>query len=270
MNLAIIEDRLFLVSVMLYSITMGFYFFSYINKSKKTGARAGLLLKVAFVIHTVAIITRGFASGRAPLSNQYEFATAFAWGIALFLIIFESKYEYYSMGAFVVPLLLIVIGYAAMRNREIRPLMPALQSWWLVIHVSLAVFAYGSFAVAAGTSVMYLIKDKQKSTDNRLPAKEELDEMSYRAVLIGFLFLSMTIITGALWAKKSWGRYWAWDPKESWSLVTWIIYTVYLHLRKSRGMVNKKAAWFCILGFIAVLFTYIGVNTLLPSLHSYL
>lgn len=270
MNLVQIEDKLFLVGVLIYALTMVLYFISYINKSEKMGKNAQIALQIAFVIHTGAIIVRGFASNRVPLTNQYEFATAFAWGIALFLIIFEKKYKYYSMGTFVVPLLLIVIGYAALRNKEIQPLMPALKSWWLVIHVSLAILSYGSFAVATGTSVMFLIQDKNgNSKDTRLPDKEKLDEITYRAVLLGFLFLSMTIITGALWAKKSWGRYWAWDPKETWSLVTWIIYTIYLHLRRSRGLINKKSAWFCIIGFIAVLFTYIGVNTLLPSLHSY-
>lgn len=269
MNLVQVEDKLFLFAVLIYALTMVLYFFSYINKSEKIGTRAQNVLMVAFIIHTIAIIVRGIASKRVPLTNQYEFATAFAWGIALFLIIFEKKYKYYSMGTFVVPLLLIVIGYAALRNKEIQPLMPALKSWWLVIHVSLAILSYGSFAVATGTSLMFLIQDKKESKDARLPSKEKLDEITYRAVLVGFLFLSMTIVTGALWAKKSWGRYWAWDPKETWSLVTWIIYTLYLHLRKSKGLADKKSAWFCIIGFIAVLFTYIGVNTFLPSLHSY-
>lgn len=269
MTLVQVEDKLFLVAVLLYAVTMVLYFISYINKNEKIGKNAQRLIKIAFIIHTVAILVRGFASQRVPLTNQYEFATAFAWGIALFLIIFENKYQYYSMGTFVVPLLLVVIGYAALRNKEIQPLMPALKSWWLVIHVSLAILSYGSFAVATGTSVMFLIQDGKKVKDPRLPTSKKLDEISYRAVLLGFLFLSMTIITGALWAKKSWGRYWAWDPKETWSLVTWIIYTLYLHLRKSKGLANRKAAWFCIIGFIAVLFTYIGVNTFLPSLHSY-
>lgn len=269
MNLVQVEDKLFLFAVLIYALTMALYFFSYINKSEKMGKRAQNVLQIAFLIHTAAIIVRGLASKRVPLTNQYEFATAFAWGIALFLMIFERKYKYYSMGTFVVPLLLIVIGYAALRNKEIQPLMPALKSWWLVIHVSLAILSYGSFAVATGTSIMFLIQNKKDSKDKRLPSKEKLDEITYRAVLLGFLFLSMTIVTGALWAKKSWGRYWAWDPKETWSLVTWIIYTVYLHLRRSKGLANEKSAWFCIIGFIAVLFTYIGVNTLLPSLHSY-
>jgi cytochrome c-type biogenesis protein CcsB len=264
-----VEDKLFLIAVLLYAATMVFYFISYINKNEKIGKRGQILLKLAFIIHTLAIIVRGFASKRVPLTNQYEFATAFARGIGLFLIIFEKKYKYYSVGTFVVPILLVVIGYAALRNKEIQPLMPALKSRWLVIHVSLAILSYGSFAVATGTSCMYLIKNKKGDKDHRLPEKEKLDEMSYRAVLLGFLFLSMTIITGALWAKKSWGRYRARDPKETRSLVTWIIYTVYLHLRRSKGLENEKAAWFCIIGFIAVLFTYIGVNTFFPSLHSY-
>ncbi|MDO5028053.1 MAG: c-type cytochrome biogenesis protein CcsB [Bacillota bacterium] len=269
MTLVQIEDKLFLFAVFIYALSMVLYFLSYINKNEKIAKKAQVALRLSFLIHTAAIIVRGLAAARMPLSNQYEFATAFAWGVALFLIIFENKYKYYSMGSFVLPLLLIVIGYAALANKEIQPLMPALKSWWLLIHVSLAILAYGSFALATGTSIMFLIQNKKDGPDSRLPGKEDLDQITYRAVVLGFLFLSMTIITGALWAKKSWGRYWAWDPKETWSLVTWIIYTIYLHLRRSKGLADQKSAWFCILGFLAVLFTYVGVNTLLPSLHSY-
>lgn len=264
-----LEDILFFAAVALYLLSMTLYFYTFINKKDTVGKKASLILKLGFLFHTIAIIFRGIAAGRVPLSNQYEFATTFAWGIALFLILFERKYKYYSIGAFVVPILFLVIGYAAMRNREIRPLMPALQSWWLVIHVSMAIIGYGSFAVACGVSAMYLVKDGEKGENIRLPDKKVLDEISYKAVIFGYLFLTLCIITGAFWAQKAWGRYWAWDPKETWSLITWIIYTAYLHMRKTKDLRGKKAALFAVLGFIAVLFTYIGVNTLLPSLHSY-
>ena len=105
--------------------------------------------------------------------------------------------------------------------------------------------------------------------DKYFPDKDHLDLLNYRIISLGFLFLTLVIITGAIWAQKAWGRYWTWDPKETWSLVTWIIYAIYLHMRISRGWRGKKAAWFAVIGFICVVFTYIGVNTLIPSIHSY-
>lgn len=265
-----LEDILFTLAVILYLISMVLYFIVLLTHKEKAGEYASLVLKVSFAIHTFAIIARGIGAGRFPLSNQYEFATSFAWGIALFLIIFESKYKYSSIGAFVVPILFLIIGYAAMQNKEVRPLMPALQGGWLAIHVSMAIIGYGSFAVACGVAAMYLVKVKKTdSVKVKLPESTQLDLISYRAIMLGYMFLTLTIITGALWAQKAWGRYWAWDPKETWSLITWIIYTAYLHMRKVKGMKGKKAAWFAVIGFICVVFTYVGVNTLIPSIHSY-
>lgn len=267
MNYSKAEDILFLITVVTYLLSMVLYFVAFSGKTKKAPRLAGGLVKIGFVVHSLAILARGIAAQRPPLSNQYEFATAFAWGIALFFILFQAKYKHASMGAFVLPLIFLIIGYAAMQSREIKPLMPALQSIWLVIHVAMAIIGYGSFAVAAGLAAMYLTKRAKPTSP--LPSGEELDRISYRAVIFGYLFLTLTIITGALWAQKAWGRYWMWDPKETWSLITWLIYTAYLHMRKTRGMAGRKAALFAILGFIAVIFTYVGVNKLLPSLHSY-
>lgn len=269
-NFTNLEDILFTITVGLYLISMVLYFIVLLSHVEKYGRFASLILKLAFIMHTLAIVIRGIGAGRMPLSNQYEFATSFAWGIALFLIIFESKYKYHSIGAFVVPILFLIIGYSAMQNKEVRPLMPALQSGWLAIHVSMAIIGYGSFAVACGVAAMYLVKKKNpNNTKIKLPEANELDLISYRAIMLGYMFLTLTIITGGLWAQKAWGRYWAWDPKETWSLITWFIYTGYLHMRRVKGMKGEKAARFAIIGFICVIFTYVGVNTLLPSLHSY-
>ncbi len=269
-NFENIEDILFTITVALYLVSMVLYFITLLAQKEKYGKLASTVLKGAFLLHTAALVTRGIGAGRMPLSNQYEFATSFAWGIALFLIIFERKYKYSAIGAFVVPILFLIIGYAAMQNKEVRPLMPALQSGWLAIHVSMAIIGYGSFAVACGVAAMYLVKRKHpENTKVKLPEAKELDLISYRAIMLGYMFLTLTIITGGLWAQKAWGRYWAWDPKETWSLITWFIYTAYLHMRKVKGMKDEKAARFAIIGFICVIFTYVGVNTLLPSLHSY-
>lgn len=264
------ENILFTVALVCYVLAMFIYFFVFANQNDKWARIAIAIVAVGFVAHTVAIFARGIGAQRVPLSNQYEYATGFSWGIALFFLIFQKKYNYRSIGTFVVPIIVLIIGYAALLNKEVRPLMPALQSGWLVVHVSMAIIGYGSFGVACGVAAMYIAKEKGGGKiAHGLPDLPILDTISYKAIVIGYLFLTLCIITGALWAQKSWGRFWAWDPKETWSLITWFIYTAYLHMRRTRNMRGHKAAWFAVFGFIAVIFTYIGVNTLLPSLHSY-
>ncbi|NLK59402.1 MAG: c-type cytochrome biogenesis protein CcsB [Tissierellia bacterium] len=264
-----IENITFTIALLLYLLAMVLYFITIVAK-KSLAKPARYAVWLGFFLHTAAIVVRGIGAGRAPLSNQYEFATAFAWGIALFFLLFERKYRFDAMGAFVTPLLFLIMGYASMLSREVRELMPALQSGWLVIHVSMAIIGYGAFAVACGVSLMFLAKSySQRARDAGLPELEQLDRVSYRAVQFGYLFLTLTIITGAIWAQYAWGRYWAWDPKETWSLVTWIIYTIYLHVRRKNRLTDTGAAWYAVIGFVCVIFTYIGVNTLLPSLHSY-
>lgn len=264
-----IENIMFTGALLFYLAAMVLYFVFIVAK-KPVGRLAMLGVRAGFVLHTAAIVVRGIGAGRAPLSNQYEFATAFAWGIALFFLLFEHRYKYQAMGAFVTPLLFLIMGYASMLSREVRELMPALQSGWLVIHVSMAIISYGAFAVSCGVSLMFLAQSySQKAREAGLPTLVQLDRVSYRAVQFGYLFLTLTIITGAIWAQYAWGRYWAWDPKETWSLVTWIIYTIYLHVRRKNRLDQTGAAWYSVIGFACVIFTYIGVNTLLPSLHSY-
>ncbi|NMD37642.1 MAG: c-type cytochrome biogenesis protein CcsB [Christensenellaceae bacterium] len=272
MDLARLETMLFYVALGVYFISMVLFILFFVNKKDKLGSYGRNFVLIGIIIHTLALVARTINAGRLPLSNQYEFATTFAWGIALCYLIFEKKFSFKAMGTFVTPILFLIIGYAAMRDKSVRPLMPALQSNWLAIHVGLAIISYGSFAVAAGISGMYIMRDKfgqDSFFQKHIPDPEKLDDLSYRAIAAGFLFLSVVIITGAIWAEAAWGSYWAWDPKETWALITWIIYAIYLHLRISKGWRGKKTAWFAIIGFICVIFTYVGVNTLLPSLHSY-
>lgn len=273
MNYIQIESALFYIALALYLISTVLYFVFFVNKNEKAGEYGSKVVKIAFVLHTFALIFRSIGAKRLPLSNQYEFATSFAWAIAFFFILSEKKLKFRALGTFVVPIIFLIIGYAAMQNKDVRPLMPALQSYWLTIHVILAIFSYGAFAVSAGISIMYLLKSKftnDEFVNKHIPSSEKLDVLSYRFVAIGFLLLTLVIITGAIWAEVAWGRYWNWDPKETWALITWIIYAIYLHLRISRGWRGKSTAIFSIIGFICVLFTYIGVNTLLPGLHSYM
>ncbi len=155
---------------------------------------------------------------------------------------------------------------------NIRPLLPALKSNWLIAHVMTCFLGYAGFAIAFGISIMYLIKQDDHRGKGwlltRLPEPGLLDELTHQMVMFGFLFLSIGIITGAVWANSAWGRYWGWDPKETWSLITWFIYATFLHARMMRGWAGKRIAILSVIGFIAVMFTYFGVNYL-PGLHSY-
>ncbi|MCR4676384.1 MAG: c-type cytochrome biogenesis protein CcsB [Sphaerochaetaceae bacterium] len=267
-----IENTLFTIVLITYFLSMAFYFLYVVGK-KKIYSRLGLGLQIlGLVLHTAAIICRGIGAGRLPLTNQYEFASAFAWGLCLISLIFILIYRFYTLGAFASPVFLVMTGYAALLDNQVRELMPALRSGWLGIHVSTAIISYGAFGLAFVLGIVFLLRDKLKARgflDRHLPDKEKLDMLGYRSVALGVLFLTITIITGAIWAEQAWGRYWSWDPKETWSLITWIIYAIYLHLRIRRGYHGKAAAIFAIIGFGCVLFTYVGVNTLIPGLHSY-
>lgn len=267
-----IENTLLTIVMVLYFAGMILNFVFVAAKKEIFSTIALILQGAGLVLHTAALICRGIGAGRFPLTNQYEFATSFAWALCLVSLIFILKYKFRVLGVFAAPLIFLIIGYAAMQSRDVHELMPALRSNWLVFHVSTAIIAYGGFGVAFVLSVIYLMREKMKEGgfwDAHIPAREKLDLISYRSVSLGMLFLTFTIITGAIWAERAWGSYWSWDPKETWSLVTWIIYAIYLHLRLRRGVNGKTAALFAVIGFICVIFTYIGVNTLLPGMHSY-
>jgi cytochrome c-type biogenesis protein CcsB len=213
--------------------------------------------------------------GRIPLSNLYESLVFFALMIALIYYVIETKYDQKSIGAFAMPLAALSMAYASLSpniSDRIQPLLPALKSNWLTVHVVTCFIGYAAFAIAFGLGMMYLIKggkDNQEDTfRSRIPQSRILDELIHQMVLFGFLFLSAGIISGAVWANSAWGRYWGWDPKETWSLITWFVYAILLHVRFMRGWRGKRIAVFSMIGFISVLITYFGVNYL-PGLHSY-
>ncbi len=267
-----IENTLFTAVMLLYFAAMIGYF-AFVAVKRDGIARIAVILQGAgLALHTAALICRGVGAGRLPLTNQYEFATSFAWGLCLVSLIFVLRFRFPVLGVFAAPVTFLVIGYAAMQSREVRELMPALRSNWLGFHVSTAIIAYGAFGVSFVLGVIFLLRDRMKARgflDEHIPGREKLDMISYRSVSLGLLFLTFTIITGAIWAERAWGSYWSWDPKETWSLVTWIIYAAYLHLRIRKGWEGRAAAIFAVVGFVCVMFTYIGVNTLLPGVHSY-
>jgi cytochrome c-type biogenesis protein CcsB len=183
------------------------------------------------------------------------------------------------IGAFVMPIPFITLAYTSIAkniSKEISPLIPALQSNWLIAHVITCFIGYGAFAVAAGLGIIYLLRhfaDKikfiQESLISRLPDLRTLDDLIHKTIIFGFLWLSAGIITGAVWANEAWGTYWQWDPKETWSIITWFVYAFTLHARFTRGWNGSRIAWLAVIGLVSVFFTYFGVNYLLDGLHSY-
>lgn len=222
---------------------------------------------LAFAFLSVALVFRTIDTGHGPFANMYEFSIAFAWGVLAAYLYSLHRYQQWVIGLIVLPVGLAMLLYATTIPNTAAPLVPALQnSLLLTIHVAVAIIAYGAFAVAAAAAILYLI---QPSGGRRsLPKPELLDELSYRVTLIGFPFLTLTIVLGAVWADVAWGRYWSWDPKESASLVTWLICGAYLHARVARDWRGRRAAWLLLAVFAATLFTYFG-NLFFGGLHSY-
>jgi len=245
------------------------------------GLFASWLTMVTAAAHTLAIIWRWIESyqigiGRAPFTNLYESLIFFAWTIAGLYLILEYLYKNRTIGAFVLPLAFLAMAYAGLQPKEIQPLVPALKSNWLIAHVVTCFLGYAGFALAAGLAVMYLIRRSetrqgrnQSGFFSHLPDKSVLDNLIYQTIVIGFLLLTAGIITGAVWAHSAWGSYWSWDPKETWSLITWLVYAAVLHARMVRGWMGRRIAVMALVGFGCVLFTYFGVNLLLAGLHSY-
>jgi cytochrome c-type biogenesis protein CcsB len=228
---------------------------------------ATLMLAIALLFLTLSIVARATATGHGPFSNMYEFSVAFCWGIMAASLYFQWRYRIAVVTASGVVIALALLAYAYTLPSRHVPLAPALQqSLLLSFHVAAAMLAYGMFAIGFGAAAIYLVRRYYIDTDaSRL---ETLEDTAHHAVLIGFPFMTLTIVLGALWADIAWGRYWGWDPKETSSLVTWLVYAAYLHARVLRGWRGSKSVFLIVVGFLAVLFTYFG-NYFFGGLHGY-
>ena len=235
--------------------------------SGSLGGYGTLVAWLAFTFTTASLAFRAAATGHGPFANMYEFAIAFAWGVLAMHVSFERRYRQRTLGLVTLPVALALLLYAASIPATLEPLVPALQnSLLLTVHVAVAIVAYGTFSVAFAAAVLYLVQPERGR--GGLPRPALLDEIAHRAVVIGFPFLTLVIVLGAVWAEVAWGSYWSWDPKETAALVTWLIYGSYLHARVVRGWSGRRAAWLLVLGFAATLFTYFG-NVFFGGLHSY-
>lgn len=247
------------------------------------GQVATIITAVGLVANTAALATRAYERLElmgtfAPWSNQFEAMAFVAWAIILGYLLLEMRYRIKTIGAFVVGIGFIAMGAASLlpyRYQTAEPLVPALNSYWIYIHVSVTLLSYAAFAMAGGLGMMYLLKERAELKGKRtgivasFPDLETIDELGYKAIMVGFPLLAFGIILGAMWANYAWGGYWSWDPKETWSLIVWLIYGAYIHARMTRGWEGRRAAIYSIFGFLMVIFCFWGVNFLLSGLHAY-
>jgi len=233
------------------------------------GAMGQVFVWAAFVLVGLGMLVRAYLVGRGPWGNLYEFSVAFAFGIIAATLYLERRYPIRAICFLPVGVATFLLAYAFTLPQQISPLVPALDNPpLLTIHVAMAMISYGIFAVSFGAAVGYLVQGRENRV-SWLPPAKVLDEVAYRAVIIGFPIFATLIILGSWWAAIAWGRYWGWDPKETSALVTWLIYAVYLHARSQRGWAGRPAALILVIGFGAVLFTYLGGNLFFGGLHSY-
>src|SRR5487761_1323607 len=237
---------------------------------------------VGILAHVVAVVTRGFAVHRAPWGNMYEFVTALTCVAAIFFCYVMVRHRVWALGVFVMGAVVIALGLAeTVIYTAAGPLVPALQSYWLSIHVTAMTLATGTYFVAAVLGAVYLFTERHASRVaagrptgadgivRRLPGPEALDRLAYRTVMFAFPIWTFGIIAGAIWADQAWGRYWGWDPTETWAFITWVVYACFLHARATAGWRGKKAAVIQLVGFCCLVFNVLVVQTFVTGLHSY-
>lgn len=266
----------FLKFASLFYLLGSLIYLAHIIFLKEALSRIGFLsASLGFAAHSLALLTRYVEAGYTPVTNLHESLSFFAWMIMGVLLLTHLKYKVKVLGAFLTPIALILMLFALALPKEVLPLAPVLRSYWHPFHVTFAFLGNAIFTLTFCCGILYLIQEHQLKSkkvgaiSKRLPSLKVLDDLNYRSLTFGFPMLTLGIITGAVWAEYAWGRYWGWDPKETWSLITWFLYAALLHQRLTVGWRGRKAAIMAIVGFFAVLFTFLGVNLLLPGLHTY-
>jgi cytochrome c-type biogenesis protein CcsB len=288
MTTIVLNEPLSQISLLFVTAAMGFlslalmiFSFNLVQLSKGEGEarittrseRAGfVILWVATIVLGIGVVLRGVAAGRVPWANMYEFAISGAFMMLLIYLTALSIKDLRFIATFITGFALITLfASVSLFYVEVKTLMPALQSYWLVIHVVVAVLATGFFAVAAGLHIFYLIKasGKGKRLMDTFPALEVMERWAYRFNVVGFVLWSFTLIAGAIWAERAWHRYWGWDTKEVWTFIIWVLYAGYLHAMATRGWNGKRAAWLGLIAFFAVIFNFTIVNLFFKGLHVY-
>lgn len=264
----------------LFILATATYWLALFNRSEFTGKFASSLAWSAVLMGFVGMMVRWYESyliapdvGHIPVSNLYEVFILFCLITALLYLYYEQRYATRQLGGFVMLIVSAAVGFILWyifdrQAHTIQPLVPALQSYWMKIHVPANFIGYGSFSLAAMVGAAYLLSAKGFLT-SRLPSLDTMDDVMYKAIAIGFAFFTIATILGAMWAAEAWGGYWSWDPKETWALIVWLNYAAWLHLRLVKGMRGPVLAWWAVIGLLVTTFAFIGVNMFLSGLHSY-
>jgi cytochrome c-type biogenesis protein CcsB len=265
----------------LFVMAMVTYFIAMIARSDFTGKVASSMTWSAAAMGLVGLLVRWRETylvnpdfGHIPVSNLYEVFVLFAIITALIYLFYEGRYRTRALGGFVLLVISAAVAfllwYSFSRNaHEIQPLVPALQSYWMKIHVPANFVGYGAFALAAMIGVAWLLAERFTGFASRLPGQDIMDDLMYKSIALGFAFFTVATILGALWAAEAWGGYWSWDPKETWALIVWLNYAAWLHMRLTKGWRGAPMAWWSIVGLFVTLFAFLGVNMFLSGLHSY-
>lgn len=248
--------------------------------SERLGNIAFSVLFVAVALHIGSIVLRGFATGRFPLGNMYEFVSMATAAAAVVGLVFMRDQRYRAMWAFLLtPMLILMFLAGTVLYSDAAPVVPALRSFWLPLHVTIVSVGSGVFLVSGVASLLFLYRLRQAegaesagvfgAIARRLPDARTLDRLAYRTTIIGFPLFGAGVILGAIWAEAAWGRFWGWDPKETCSFIAWVLYAAYLHARATSGWRDTKAAWINVAGFVAMLFNLFIINLVVSGLHSY-
>lgn len=241
--------------------------------------RVGMAMTIlALVLHVGSIVLRGIAADRVPWGNMFEFSLTGTGLIILIFLLVQLWQNLKFLGVFITGLTIILLGIATVNYYvPVRPLVPALESYWLVIHVFVAIAGTGFFALGAGLAVAQLVQTYRQGRSisgklrfmDTLPDADRLEVLTYRVLLVGFVLWTFTLIAGAIWAERAWGRYWGWDTKEVWTFIIWVVYAGYIHARATRGWRGARSSWLALIGFAAVMFNFSVVNVFFKGLHSY-
>jgi len=263
------------------------YFIQLFSGSEFIGKVATSMVWSATTMGTVGLLVRWRESylisadvGHIPVSNLYEVFILFAIITALIYLFYEMKFKTRNLGAFALLVISASIAFLLWYHfekgaHEIQPLVPALQSYWMKIHVPANFVGYGAFGLAAMIAIAYLLKDRALARNSnsevmaRLPSLEVMDDVMHKSIALGFAFFTIATVLGAMWAAEAWGGYWSWDPKETWALIVWLNYAAWLHMRLTKGWRGKPLAWWAIIGLFVTTFAFLGVNMFLSGLHSY-
>ena len=311
------SDGLFWVALVLYAMSMAAFIVVYAYRKPGASTAAVVLAAIGAVAHASSVATRGLAAGRVPWGNMYEYSSMIALLVVIgYLLIVDAKFKLRELGGFAMAIALVTLGFGRKLYAPAGPLVPALNSWWLKVHVIAAITASATFSIGFIFTLLYLLKDRVErraaaslfggstvgaayagpATEQkdgfpadyassepehqqrdgaiqgfwaRLPSSEKLDAFAFRTHAIAFPIWTFAVIAGAIWASKAWGRYWGWDPKETWAFITWVIYASYLHARATAGWRGRRAALIASAGFVSLWITYYVVNLWIVGLHSY-